>query len=101
MAMSIRLVSGKNIKDYKRGELRTLFGMVLQDTWLFEGTIRENLKYNKESIGDDEVMEKCKVVGVDHFIKTLQGGLDAKIDNGESISLGQKQLLTIARGRFK
>lgn len=95
------LIDGTSIKELTRENIHDLFIMVLQDTWLFEGTIRENLKYNKDEISDEKIWDICKVVGVDHFIKTLQGGLDANIDNGDSISLGQKQLLTIARGMIK
>ncbi len=75
--------------------------MVLQDTWLFDGTIKENIKFNKENLSDDEVWEACKNVGVDHFIKTLPGGLGAVISDNDSVSSGQKQLFTIARGNLE
>ena len=74
---------------------------LLQDTWLFDGTIRDNIKFNKEDVNDDQIWEACKVVGVDHFIKTLPGGLDSVLSDSDSISQGQKQLLTIARGMIK
>ena len=95
------LIDGVSTKGLTRENIHDLFVMVLQDTWLFEGTIRENLKFNKEDITDKEIMNICKVVGVDHFIKTLPGDLDAKINDNDSISQGQKQLLTIARGMIK
>ena len=95
------LIDGVSIKDLTRENIHDLFVMVLQDTWVFEGTIRDNLKFNKKNVNDEEIMEVCKVVGVDHFIKTLPGGLDAKIGDNDSISQGQKQLLTIARGMIK
>lgn len=72
--------------------------MVLQDTWLFEGTIKENIRFNQNNIEDEEIWEVCKTVGIDHFIKTLPGGLEAQLGDNDSISSGQKQLLTIARG---
>ena len=70
--------------------------MVLQDTWLFNGTVRDNIKYNKE-VSDEDIMKACKTVGIDKFIKTLPGGLDYTLSDSESISQGQKQLLSIAR----
>ena len=95
------LIDGVSIKELTRENIHDLFVMVLQDTWLFDGTVRENLKFNKEHVSDDVIKEACKTVGVDHFINTLPGGLDAKISNSESISQGQKQLLTIARGMIE
>lgn len=92
------VIDGKSIHDLKRNNIHNLFIMVLQDTWLFEGTVRENLIFNKENVSDERLWEICKTVGIDHFIKTLPGGLDAKIEDNDSISSGQKQLLTIARG---
>ena len=92
------LIDGVSINELTRKNIHDLFVMVLQDTWVFEGTIRDNLKFNKKNVTDEEIMEICKVVGVDHFIKTLPGGLDAIIGDNDSISQGQKQLLTIARG---
>ena len=95
------LIDGISIKDLTRENIHELIVMVLQDTWLFEGTVRDNLKFNKENVTDKEIMEACKVVGVSHFIKTLPGGLNAVVSNNDSISQGQKQLLTIARGMIK
>lgn len=95
------LIDGVSIHDLARENIHDLFVMVLQDTWLFEGTIRDNLKFNKKSVTDKQIMEACKTVGVDHFIKTLPGGLDAKVGDTDSISQGQKQLLTIARGMIE
>ncbi len=92
------VIDGKSIKNLTRENIHDLFIMVLQDTWLFDGTIRENIKFNKEDISDEEIWNACKVVGVDHFIKTLAGGIDSKINDNDTISQGQKQLLTIARG---
>ena len=95
------LIDGVSIKDLTRVDIHDLFDMVLQDTWLFDGSVRDNLKFNKENVSDEDIMDACRVVGVDHFIKTLPGGLDAKVSNNDSISQGQKQLLTIARGMIK
>ena len=95
------IIDGVSTKELTRENIHDLFIMVLQDTWLFEGNIRDNLKFNKSKITDEKIMEVCKVVGVDHFIKTLPGGLDSKIGDNDSISQGQKQLLTIARGMIK
>ena len=95
------LIDGVSAKDLTRENIHDLFVMVLQDTWLFEGTIRDNLKFNKKNVTDEEIMKACKVVGVDHFIKTLPGGLDAPVGDNDSISQGQKQLLTIARGMIE
>ena len=72
--------------------------MVLQDTWVFEGTIKENIIYNRKNITDNEVEDACRVVGLDHFIKALPLGYDTVLDDIESLSAGQKQLLTIVRG---
>ena len=95
------LIDGVSTKELTRENIHDLFIMVLQDTWLFDGTIKENIKYNSENITDDEIWEACKIVGIDHFIKTLPNGLDAKIGENDSISSGQKQLITIARGMLK
>ena len=92
------LIDGISIKNLTRENIHRLFIMVLQDTWLFNGTIKENIRFNQENISDKEIWDVCKTVGVDHFIKTLPGGLEANINDNESISSGQKQLLTIARG---
>ena len=95
------IIDGKSTKDLTRENIHQLFCMVLQDTWLFEGTIRDNIKYNKTDLTDEQIMEACKVVGVDHFIKTLPGGLDAQVGDTDTISQGQKQLFTIARGMLE
>ena len=95
------LIDGVSIKKLKRKNIRDLFIMVLQDTWLFEGTIRENVAYNKENVSDRKIKEALKTVGIDHFVKSLPGGLNYVIKDNESISQGQKQLLTIARGMIK
>ncbi|MBE6138950.1 MAG: ABC transporter ATP-binding protein [Firmicutes bacterium] len=95
------LIDGVSTKDLTRENIHDLFVMVLQDTWLFEGTIRDNLKFNKKNVTDEEILAACKTVGVDHFIKTLPGGLDATVGENDSISQGQKQLLTIARGMIE
>ena len=92
------LISGHDIKDYTRKDLRSLFGMVLQDAWLFSGTIEENLKYGKMDATHEEVVEAAKIANVDHFIQTLDHGYNTIINEESSnISQGQKQLLTIAR----
>lgn len=95
-------IDGKDIRDFGRKDLRSLFGMVLQDTWLFNGTIKENLMYGKLDASDQEVKEACKVAYVDHFVQTLEDGYDTIINEESSnISQGQKQLLTIARAFLK
>ncbi len=92
------LIDGHNIKDFDRGELRKMFGMVLQDTWLFGGTVKDNIKYGKEEATDDQVIEAAKAAHVHHFIKTLPQGYNSMINEESSnISAGQKQLMTIAR----
>lgn len=90
-------IDGIPTSNMTREQVHSLFGMVLQDTWLYEGTIKENLKYNNENISDGQVIEACKKVGVDHFIQTLPNGYDTVIDDSVNLSAGQKQLLTIAR----
>lgn len=95
------IIDGISIKELKRENIHKLFIMVLQDTWLFNGTIRDNIKYNKSNVSDEELWEVLKTVGVDHFVKSLPGGLDYEISDSESISAGQKQLLTIARGMIE
>lgn len=90
-------IDGINTKELKRENIHNLFTMVLQDTWLFNGTIKENLIFNRENIKDEEVEKICKIVGIDHYIKTLSKGYDTVINDQEQISAGQKQLLTIAR----
>ena len=95
-------VDYKNIKDYTRQDLRSMFGMVLQDAWLFEGTIKENIKFGKPDATDEEVYKACRLAHVDRFIKTLEKGYDTIISEETSgISQGQKQLLTIARAFLK
>lgn len=90
-------IEGVSTKDITRENVHKLFGMVLQDTWLFQGTIKENLRYNNENVADEQIVEVCKQVGVDHFIQTLSNGYDTVIDDAVNLSAGQKQLLTIAR----
>lgn len=92
------LIDGHDISEFDRGEIRKLFGMVLQDTWLFNGTIKENIKYSKQDASDSEVIEAAKAAHVHHFIKTLPNSYNMEINEETSnISQGQKQLLTIAR----
>ena len=91
-------IDGVSTKELTRENIHDLFTMVLQDTWLFDGTIKENIVYNTENVTDEQVKEVCKVVGLDHFIKTLPKGLDTELSDNDEISAGQKQLLTIARG---
>ena len=95
------LIDGGSTKELSRENIHELFVMVLQDTWLFDGTVRDNIKFNSEDVTDEEIWNACKVVGVDHFIKTLPGGLDAKLNDSDSVSQGQKQLMTIARGMIE
>ena len=97
---SIR-IDGVDTKDMKRSEVHDAFSMVLQDTWLFEGTIRENLIYNQTGISDERMMEASKAVGIHHFIMTLPDGYDTILDDTVTLSVGQKQLLTIARALLK
>lgn len=89
------------IKDLKRENVHDLFTMVLQDTWLFEGTIKENIIYNRKNITLEEVKKACKIVGMDHFIKTLPNGYDSYLNEETNVSEGQRQLLTIARALIK
>ena len=92
------LVDGHNIKDFKRADLRKMFGMVLQDTWLFGGTVKDNIRYGRPDATDTEVIEAAKAAHVHHFIKTLPNGYNSIINEESSnISAGQKQLITIAR----
>ena len=95
------LIDGVKTTELSRENIHDLFIMVLQDTWLFNGTIKENIIYNKENVSDEEVINALKTVGVYHFVKSLPGGLNYEINDSESISAGQKQLLTIARGMIK
>ena len=91
------LIDGISIKDMNRSYVRSLFGMVLQDTWLFEGTIRENLAYGKLDATDEEIIEACKASNIDHFIKTQPNSYNMVLDEEANLSQGQKQLITIAR----
>ncbi|MBR1413633.1 MAG: ABC transporter ATP-binding protein [Bacilli bacterium] len=95
------LIDGVSINDLSRENIHELFTMVLQDTWLFEGTIKENIIYNRENVSDEKLKEVCKTVGIDHFIKTLPKGFDSIISDNDSVSSGQRQLLTIARGMIE
>ncbi len=94
-------IDGVSIKKMTRSDLRDIFSMVLQDTWLFEGTIRENLVYNNQNITDEMLEKVCKACGLDHFIKTLPHGLDSVLSDETNVSVGQKQLLTIARAMLQ
>ena len=94
-------IDGVSINELTRENIHDLFTMVLQDTWLFNGTIRENIVYNRENISDEKVSEVCKTVGLDHFIKTLPDGYDTVLSDNDSVSAGQRQLLTIARGMIE
>ena len=95
------LIDGISTKELTRENIHDLFIMVLQDTWVFEGTIKENIKFNKTHVSDEEIENVCKIVGLDHFIKTLPNGYNTITSDNESLSGGQKQLLTIARGMIK
>jgi len=95
------LIDGTPISELTRENVHDLFIMVLQDTWLFEGTIGDNVKFNNENISERQIWEALRIVGVDHFVKTLPGGLDYQISDNDVISQGQKQLLTIARGMIE
>ena len=95
------LIDGVSTKELTRENIHELFIMVLQDTWLFEGTIGDNIRFNKEDVSEREIWSALKTVGVDHFVKTLPNGLDYVIGDNDSISQGQKQLLTIARGMIE
>lgn len=94
-------IDGVSTKELTRENIHDLFTMVLQDTWLFEGSIKENIIYNRNNISDEKVREVCKEVGLDHFIRTLSKGYDTILNDNESVSAGQRQLLTIARGMIK
>ncbi len=91
-------IDGISIKDLSRENVHNLFTMVLQDTWLFNGTVKENIAYNKENVTDEEIIDVCKKVGIHHFIKTLPKGYNSILSDNDSVSSGQRQLLTIARG---
>ena len=94
-------IDGVSTKELSRENIHSLFTMVLQDTWLFEGTVKENIIYNQENITDERVKEVCKEVGLDHFIRTLPKGYDSYLSENDSVSAGQRQLLTIARGMIQ
>ena len=94
-------IDNTSINDISRKNVRELFTMVLQDTWMFDGTIKENIVYNGKNISDERVKEVCKTVGLHHFIKTLPKGYDTKVSDNDSISQGQRQLLTIARAMIE
>lgn len=95
------LIDDISTKDLTRENIHDLFCMVLQDTWLFEGTIRENLVYNKKDVSDEVIKKACKAVGLDHFIETLHDGYDTILNDKVNLSSGQKQQLTIARAMIK
>ena len=95
------LIDDISTKDLTRENIHDLFCMVLQDTWLFEGTIRENLVYNKKNVSDEVIKNACKAVGLDHFIETLHDGYDTILNDKVNLSAGQKQQLTIARAMIK
>ena len=95
------LIDGISTKELTRKNIHDLFIMVLQDTWVFEGTIKENIKYNKLNVTDERIKEVCKAVGLHHFIKTLPNSYDTILTDNEALSQGQKQLLTIARAMIE
>ena len=95
------IIDGTSIKELSRENIHSLFTMVLQDTWLFNGTIKENIIYNHQNIKEAKVKEVCETIGLDHFIKTLPNGYNTILEDNDSISAGQKQLLTIARGMIE
>ncbi len=90
-------IDGVSIKDMPRSEIHDIFGMVLQDTWMFEGTIRENILFSKDNVSDARLEEILKEAGIAHYVHTLPNGLDYYMENETSVSGGQKQLITIAR----
>ena len=94
-------IDGVSTKELTRENVHDLFTMVLQDTWQFEGTVKENIVYNRENVSDEQVVEVCKEVGIDHFIRTLPNGYESSISESDNISVGQRQLLTIARGMIE
>lgn len=95
------LIDGVSTKELSRENIHSLFTMVLQDTWLFSGTVKENIVYNRVDISDDKINEVCDTVGLTHFIKTLPQGFDTDISQNDTVSAGQRQLLTIARGMIE
>ena len=94
-------IDGVSTKELSRENIHSLFTMVLQDTWLFEGTVKENIIYNQKNVSDERVKEVCKEVGLDHFIRTLPKGYDSYLSENDSVSAGQRQLLPIARGMIQ
>ncbi len=94
-------IDGQSIRNVSRKNVHDLFTMVLQDTWLFEGTIRENIAYNHANVTDDTIWSVCDKIGLTHFIKSLPDGLDTLLSEDHSVSVGQKQLITIARGMIE
>lgn len=94
-------IDGKPISDVKRESIHELFGMVLQDTWLFEGTVRENLVYNMKNVTEDDLWRVCRACGIDKFVRSLSNGFDTVLSESVNISAGQKQLLTIARAMLQ
>lgn len=94
-------IDGIPTTDLTREDVHEQFCMVLQDTWIFQGTVRENIVYNVEGVTDEQVEDACKAVGIDHFIRTLPHGYDTVLDDQTSLSAGQKQLITIARALVK
>lgn len=94
-------IDGVSTKELSRENIHSLFTMVLQDTWLFEGTVKENIIYNQKNVSDERVKEVCKEVGLDHFIRTLPKGYDSYLSENDSVSAGQRQLLTIVRGMIQ
>ena len=91
------IIDGVSIKDMPREEIHDIFGMVLQDTWIFEGSIKENILFSKAGVSEDELEEICKEAGIYHYVHTLPGGLDYVLENESSVSGGQRQMITIAR----
>ena len=90
-------IDGVPVSEMRRSDVHAMFGMVLQDTWLFDGTYRENIAYGKQDVTDEQIEAACKLVGMDHYIRTLPKGYDTELNDRSSLSAGQRQLLTIAR----
>ena len=95
------LIDGISTKELTRKNIHDLFIMVLQDTWVFEGSIKENIRYNKSNVTDKQIEDVCKVVGLHHYIKSLPDGYNTILYDNDTLSSGQKQLLTIARGMIE
>lgn len=94
-------IDGVSTKELTRENIHSLFTMVLQDTWLFNGTVKENIAYNHENVSDEQIEEVCKIVGLHHFIKTLPHGYNSVLSDNDGVSAGQRQLLTIARAMIQ